>query len=176
MNKKASMDTILNLFRLLFVIVVFFSIVFLARAFIVEKIDVFEIESKLLSHRIALSSQINYVDSDTGRIYVGVIDLGKFTSDDFAKNIMDSIYYGKINTEAAAKITLKDLDANTGYEVSYEKFYNKELYDEKKVLVEAKLVGAGSARRIDTNFYVLIKDKDEFRRGVLNVDTILPNR
>ena len=77
MNKKASMDTILNLFRLIFLIVVFFSIVFLARAFIVEKIDLFELESKLLNYRIAFSDKINYVDSDIGRTYVGIIDIEK---------------------------------------------------------------------------------------------------
>ncbi|MBS3104687.1 hypothetical protein J4234_00350 [Candidatus Woesearchaeota archaeon] len=176
MNKIASMDTILNLFRLFFLIIVFFSVVSLARAFIVEKIDLFEIESKLLNYRIAFSDKISYVDSDTGRTYVGIIDLAKFTSDDFAKNLLNSIYYGKINSEASAKIVLKDLDANQGYDVFYEKFYNKELYDEKKVLVEAKLTGAGAAKRLDTSFYVLIKDKDYFRRGMLNVEAILPNR
>ena len=176
MNRKASMDSILNLFRLLFLIVVFFSITFMARAFIVQKIDVFDIESKLLANRIVFSNQLNYVDKDMGRTYIGVIDLEKFTSDDFAKNIMDSIYYGKLNSEASAKITLRDLDSNPGYEVTYEKFYNKELYDEKKVLVEAKLIGEGSAKKSETNFYVLIRDKDELRRGMLNVDAILPNR
>ena len=176
MNKKASMDTILNLFRLLFVVVVFISITFLARAFIVEKVDVFEIESKLLAHRIAFSNNINYADTDTGRTYVGIVDLEKFTSDDFAERLLNSIYYGKPNSEASAKITLKDLDANPGYEVTYEKFYNKELYDEKKILVEARLIGSGAAKKLETNFYVLIKDKDEFRRGILNVDAILPNR
>lgn len=167
---------VLNLFRLIFLIVVFFSVVFLARAFIVEKIDVTEIESKLLVDRIALSSQINYVDSDTGRTYVGIIDIGKFTSDDFAKSLLNSMYYGKINTEASAKIVLRDLDASQGYGVVYKKFYNKELYDEKKVIVEAKLIGAGAAKSLDTSFYVLIKDKDELRRGILNVEAILPNR
>lgn len=176
MNKKASMDTILNLFRLLFLIVVFFSVVFLAKAFIVKKIDIFETESKLLAHRLALSKNVNYIDRDTGRLYIGIVDLGKFTSNDFEKNLLDSIYYGKANSEASAKITLKDLDANPGYDVTYEKFYNKELYDEKKVLVEAKLIGAGSAKKLGTDFYVLIKDKDEMRRGILNVDAILPNR
>lgn len=172
MNKKASMDTILNLFRLFFLIVVFFSVVFLARAFIVEKIDLFEIESKLLNYRIAFSDKLSYVDGDTGRKHIGIIDLKKLTSDDFAKNLLNSIYYGKINSEASAKIVLRDLDANQGYDV----FYNKELYDEKKVLVEAKLTGAGAAKRLDTGFYVLIKDKDDFRRGILNVEAILPNR
>lgn len=176
MNKRASIDYILNLFRLLFVVVVFTSFVFLAKAFIVQNIDVFETESKLLAHRIALSGDINYFDSETGRGYVGIVDLQKFTSDDFAKNLMESIYYGRINNEASAKIMLNDLDANPGNDVFYEKYYNKELYDEKKVLVEAKLIGRGSAKRLDTRFYVIIKDNDNFRRGILNVEAILPNR
>ena len=172
MNRKASFDVIVNLFRLLFAIVVFFSIYFLAKAFIIEKIDVFEVESKLLANRIALSNNINYVDKDINRVHIGIIDLQKFLASDFEKNILNSIYYGKENSEAAAKLTLKNLDDKKEYEV----FYNKELYNEKKVLVEAKLVGAGAAKRLDTNYYVLIKDNNKLKKGVLNVDAILPNR
>ncbi|MBI2656396.1 hypothetical protein HYX03_01500 [Candidatus Woesearchaeota archaeon] len=174
MNKKASFDMIVNLFRLLFTIVVFVSIVFLTRAFIQQKIDIFEAESKLLAHRIVLSNDINYIDMDTGRTYTGIIDLQKFASEDFEKNILNSIYYGKINSEASAKITLKYNDEGKAVEV--EKFYNKELYNEKKVLIEAKLIGAGAARKLDTSFYVLVKDNNNLKEGVLNIDAILPNQ
>ena len=172
MNKKAAFDTIVNLFRLLFVIVVFYSVLFLARAFIVQNVNIFEVESKLLAHRLTFSSGINYIDTDIGRIHIGVIDLQKFNSNDIEKNLLNSIYYGRINSEASAKLTLKDLDDN----LEYEAFYNKELYNEKKVIVESKIIGEGAAQRLDTNFYVLIKDNDKLKNGVLNVDTILPNR
>lgn len=172
MNKKASFDLVVNLFRLLFVIVVFYSVLFLTNAFTVQKVDIFETESKLLSNRLILSNDISYVETDINREYIGIIDLQKFTSNDFEKNLLNSIYYGKVNSETSAKLTLKDLDENKEYEV----FYNKGLYNEKKVLVEAKLIGSGSAKRLDTNFYVLIKDNDKLKRGVLNIDAILPNR
>ena len=172
MNKKASEERILDLFRLIFLVVVFFSIVFLARAFIIQKIDIFEVESKLLIHRIALSNEINYVDKDLSRTYIGIVDLQKFTSGDIQNNLLNLIYYGKINSVASAKLTLKNLDDKQEYEV----FYNKYLYDEKKVLVESKLIGAGAPKRFDADFYVLIKDKEKLKRGVLNIDAILPNR
>lgn len=172
MNKKAAFDTIVNLFRLLFVIVVFYSVLFLAQAFVKQKIDVFEVESKILAYRLAFSKEINDVDADTGRLQIGIINLEKFTSNDFEKDILNSIYYGKINSEASAKLTLKDLDENKEYAA----FYNKELYNEKKVLVEAKLIGAGAAQRLGTDYYVLIKDKNKIKKGVLNIDVILPNR
>ena len=173
MNKKASAyETIVNLFRLLFVIVVFFSIYSLVRVFIIQKIDIFEVESNLLTHRLAMSSDINYYDKDIDRVYIGVIDLQKFTSNDFEKNILNSIYYGKLNTEASAKIALTDLEDNK----VYEKFYNEELYKEKKVLVEAKLIGSGAARRLDSDFIVLINDNGKLKRGVLKIEAILPNR
>lgn len=172
MNKKASFDTIVNLFRLLFVIVVFYSILFLAQAFIKQKIDVFDTESKILAHRLALSKELNYFDESIGRLQIGVIDLEKFTSNNFEKNLLSELYYGKINSESSAKLTLKDLDENEEYET----FYNKEIYNEKKVLVEAKLEGAGAAQRLDTNYYVIIRDKDKIKKGVLNIDVILPNR
>ena len=171
MNKKASFDIIVNLFRLLFVIVVFISVITLTRAFIVQKIDIFEIESKLLTNRLIFSKEINYVDNDLNREYVGIIDLQKFTSGDIQEKLLNSIYYGKINSEASAKLVLKDLDSNKEYEV----YYNKDLYNEKKVLVEAKLIGSGAAKRLDTNFYVIIKDGSKLKKGVLKVDAILPN-
>lgn len=171
MNKKASFDVIVNLFRLLFVIVVFISVLTLTRAFIVQKIDIFGIESKLLTNRLILSKEINYIDNDIGREYVGIIDLQKFTAGDIQEKLLNSVYYGKINSEASAKLVLKNLDDNNEYEV----YYNKDLYNEKKILVEAKLIGSGAAKRLDTNFYVLIKDNDKLKKGVLKVDAILPN-
>lgn len=163
---------IVNFFRLLFLIVVFLSVLFLARGFITQKIDIFEVESKLLANRIALSDELNFFDEKIHRAYTGVIDLQKFVSEDFEKNILDSIYYGEHNLAASAKLTLKDMDDRQEYEV----FYNKGLYNEKKVLVEAKLAGAGAAKRFDTNIYVLIKDGDKLKKGVLNIDAILPSR
>jgi len=171
MNKKAAFDMIVNIFRLLFVIVVFYSILFLARAFIAQKVDIFDVESKLLAHRLMFSNEVSYTDKDIGRNYIGVIDLKKFNSDEIEESMLNSIYYGKINSEASAKLTLKDLDDN----IEYETFYNRELYDEKKVLVEAKLIGKGSAQSLDTNFYVLIKDDDKLKRGALKIEAILPN-
>ena len=171
MNKKASMDTILNFFRLLFVIVVFFSIVTITNLSIKEKIDIFEIESTLLAHRLILSKDLNYVDAEINRRYVGTIDLDKFASEDFKKSILKSIYYGRINSETSAKLILEDLEKGN----SYETYYNEELYKEKKVLVEAKLIGIGAARGFVTKFYVLIKDKDKIRKGVLSIDAVLPN-
>ncbi len=173
MNKKGAFETILNFFRLLFLIVVFFSLYFLVRAFITQHIDTFETESNLLTNRIFLSKELNYYDQDIKRLYPGIIDLEKFTSQDFERNILNSIYYGKINSEASAKITLLDIDS--GGEYVYEAYYNKDLYNEKKVLVEAKLIGKGSAQRLDSNFYVLIKGKDKLKRGMLKIEAILPN-
>ncbi len=172
MNKKASMDAILNFIRLLFVIVVFFSVITLTRAFIIQNIDIFETETKLLAHRLVLSKHINYIDNDINREYVGIIDLQKFVSGNIEQDLFNSIYYGSVNSEASAKLTLKDLEDNKQYEV----FYNKELYNEKKVLVEAKLIGIGAARSLDTTFYVLINDKDKLKKGVLTIEAILPNR
>lgn len=172
MNKKASFDTVVNLFRLLFVVMAFFSVVLLAKITVKEKIDVFEVQSRLLTNRLVFSKDISYFDTDTNRLYTGIVDLQKFNSAEIEKNLLNSIYYGKINSEAAAKLTLKDLESQQSHQI----FYNKELYDEKEVLVKAKLIGKGSAKRLDRNFYVLIKDNDKIKRGKLNVDVILPNQ
>ena len=172
MDKKASFDTVVNLFRLLFVVMAFFSVVLLAKITVKEKIDVFEVQSRLLTNRLVFSKDINYFDTDISRLYIGTVDLQKFNSGDIENNLLNSIYYGKINSEAAAKLTLKDMESQQSHQV----FYNKGLYDEKEVLLKAKLIGKGSAKRMDRNFYVLIKDNDKIKRGILNVDVILPNQ
>ena len=171
MNKKSQMDAAVNLFRLIAAIFIFFIILSIVRAFVKQSIDINHAESKILTHRIFFARDLNYFDENIKRSYIGVVDLQKFNAENFEKNLLGSIYYGKINNEASARILLKDME--TGKE--YEKFYNEELYKEKKVLVEAKLTGAGSARRLDTFFAVVIKDGDKMKNGVIDIDAILPN-
>ncbi|MBI2657814.1 hypothetical protein HYX08_03930 [Candidatus Woesearchaeota archaeon] len=171
MNKTASMDDILNFFRIIFAIFVFYSITLVANAAIKEKIDVFETESRLLTHSLLLSKDISHVDDEIKRQYIGTIDLEKFSSEEFKSSILNSIYYGSVNSEASAKLELEDIESGDVYTT----YYNEPLYKEKKVLVEAKLIGEGAARGLSTNFYVLIKDKDNIKKGVLTVDAVLPN-
>ena len=172
MNKKAVIDEIIDIVRIGVLIVIAFSLVFVTKKFVVQHVDVFDVQSKVISYNVAFSDETTFVDDVIGRTYHGIVDLQKFTSEDFKKRIMESIYYGNPNSEASAKIILKDLE--TGKE--YESYYNKELYDEKKILVEAKLIGAGSARSHISKFYVLIKENDKLKKGVLEIDVILPNR
>ena len=171
MNKKSQMDAAENLFRLIAVIFIFFIVISIVRSFIKQNIDTNYAESKILTHEIFFARDLNNFDDDINRTYVGIVDLQKFNSDNFGKNLLEAIYYGKINNEASARILLRDLEAGK----EYEKYYNEELYKEKKVLVEAKLTGLGSARRLDTVFTVIIKDGDKMKNGVLDIDAILPN-
>lgn len=171
MNKKASLDLV-DFIRIIFVMVVFLFTAFLVRSTIIQKIDIIEVESKLLTYDLLLSKEINHIDKDINRIDLGTIDLEKFTSQNFEKNILDSIHYGRLNSEASAKLILRDLEGNKDYEA----YYNRELYNEKKVIVEAKLTGSGAAKSLNTRFYVLIRDKDRLKKGVLNIEAILPNR
>ena len=172
MHKKGSMDDILNFFRVLFVIVVFFSVVFVTRAAIKQNIDISEVEANILSQRLIMSKEVNYFDNDLKRNYVGVVDLQKLKSVDFKNKILEDIFYGKVNSETSAKITLIDNSGN----IMIETFYNEDLYKEKKVLVEARLIGKGAARGYTTNFYVLIQDNGKLQGGVLIIDAILPNQ
>lgn len=171
MNRRSQMDAAVNLFRLVAAIFIFFIVVSIVRGFVKQSIDTNYAESKILTHRLFFARDVNYFDESINRTYVGVIDLQKFNSDNFAKSLLESIYYGKINSEASARILLRDMETNK----KYEKYYNEGIYKEKKVLVEAKLTGAGSARRLNTVFAVIIKDGDKIKNGVLDIDAILPN-
>jgi hypothetical protein len=83
----------------------------------------------------------------------------------------DLIYYGVINSEAGAKLSLRDIETDKIYEA----FYNKNFYQEKEVLFKARLSGAGSATVSFTYFYVLINDNGKIKPGILTIDALLPN-
>ncbi|HLG24721.1 MAG TPA: hypothetical protein VI564_07375 [Candidatus Nanoarchaeia archaeon] len=171
-HKKSQFNAVVDIVRLMVVVCMFLSVVLLSRTFIIRNIDIFDLEADLAAYRILFSDKISYVDPDTGRIYAATVDLQKFQSSELDKNLLDSIFYGKINSESSAKMTLYESDSDKKYEA----YYNKELYYEKKVLVEAKLSGKGSAQKLRHYYYVLIKDGEKLKGGTLEIETILPNR
>ena len=67
--------------RILFLVVVMFTVMILIRSYVATTIDTSELEANIFISRILYSpNSISYFDSDIGRTYQGVIDINKFKS------------------------------------------------------------------------------------------------
>lgn len=150
------------------------SVVILVRSFVVEKVDVIELEANLFANRLLYSPNgISFVDENTGRAYPGIIDFKKFGMNDMENKLLSSIYYGDSNRNIGAKITFKNFGSNEENLL----FYNKKFYDEKKILIESGLTkGPGGATSYTKKLNVLIfKNSNSMDKGLLELDIIMPN-
>jgi len=176
MNRRAliSFEMLMWIPRIIFLVIVLFAIIILIRSFVLEKIDVTELESEIFANRLPCSpNSISFVDEISGRVYPGIIDLNKFKTNEIEDNLLKSIYYGNSNRNVGAKITLK----NPGKGEENQIFYNKVFYEEKKILVDSALTeGPGGAKNYIKKLDVIIFEKENtMHKGVLILDIIIPN-
>lgn len=174
-RKKASISfqSLIWVFRIIFIIIMCFSVIFMIGAFISTHIDVFEAEADIFFQRLIHSKNgISYYNEEIDRLYPLVIDLDKLKSDSFKEEIEKSIYYGDKNKQVGARIHVQDLEKK----INLTLFYNKEFYNSKKVLVDAKLTeGPGGARAIVREISVLVKEGQDLRKGMLLVEVVIQN-
>lgn len=79
MNVSEEMPNYIH--RMIFTVIVIFSIYFLMRAFIMTSVQVGPLEASILANYPHLSEEgFSSVDPTTGRVYQGVIDTAKFTT------------------------------------------------------------------------------------------------
>ena len=64
MNKKGAYEAIQSFIYIGAAIVVALAILQLTKGFIVQKVDIADVESKILTNRILFSSEVNYFDKD----------------------------------------------------------------------------------------------------------------
>ena len=168
-NKRSAIsgEVIWFIPQMLFLIAVLFAFVILIKSLIVVNIDVREVDSTILVHRLLLSQDgISYYDGDLGRLHPGIIDLEKFReiSDEAPPNILDNeiVSYGSDNPIIAASIALKQKGMG-----DIVVFYNKEKYDRWEPRVGIKK-GPGSVKSFTEKKYVLVNDNGILSPGVLN--------
>ena len=159
--------------KFIYITIAFLSVVFLVRLLIFNNIDVSSTEARVLANRIFYSPNIiSYFDSDTDRTFPGIIDLEKYIKLQVAPNEMDrkTLTYGSDNGIIAAKITLKNIETNSEYNI----FYNNENYDFWEPRILSTVVGgSGSVKSIIEQRYVLIKVGDQLQKGILKIHVIV---
>ena len=126
-KKKASISfqSLIWVFRIIFIIIMCFSVIFMIGAFISTHIDVFEAEADIFFQRLVHSKNgISYYDEEIDRLYSLVIDIDKIKSDSFEEELGKAIYYGDENKQVGARIHVQDLEKN----INITLFYNKDFY------------------------------------------------
>ena len=177
MNKKGNVvfNGLMWIIKIIFLVAVLFSLVFLVRSFIVTELDIFNAETDIFVQRILLSRNgVSYIDEDLDRLYPGIVDMDKFLSPDFEDILNHSIYFGEVNKKIASNITLLDEDGDTIRTV----IYNPEYFFRWKEMLEAQwLRGPGGVGGKKKQFQVLIKSADsaDLRPGLLIVEVVIPN-
>jgi hypothetical protein len=168
LNKKAqAFYLIWHIFRTIFIIIIFLSVVLLIRMYIKAEIPTTRLQTEVFFNRLFYSPDaISYNDPYTSRSYPGIIDLGKFNS----ANIENAINYD-YDKMVAAKLIIYDKDNN----LVKESYFNQKWYTNWYPLAASSLQGKGSATRTIKTFYVTYFENNEFKEGILTVDIIVPN-
>jgi len=174
MNKKGNLvfNTLMWIFKIFFVVIVLFTLVFLIRSFISTELDIFNAEADIFIQRLFMSRNgISFYDENIGRLYPGVIDKNSFLLSNIEDRLNYSIYYGIENKRIAANITLMDSQGTIRSVI-----YNPDYYDRWKMLVKALWIrGPGGVRPKTKEFNVLIREEGSFKPGILKIEVIIPN-
>jgi len=162
-------------FRIGFLIVVLFFMVFLVKGYITTSLDVSNLEAQIFMHSILNNKNgIIFNNENTGRSFPEIIDLSKFNNENIASALENTIDYGKDKRHIAAKLELKDIE-NKKLENTEQIIYNEEWYNRLHTLAVTKIRGPGGAKEIIRQFFVLIKDEDDIKKGILEISVVIPN-
>ncbi len=122
MNKKGqtiSYEMLMWIPRFVYLVIVILATSGLILGFVVTKVDVSEVESHILLHRLQFSPQgITHYDTETGRVYPGIVEKSKLT-DNYLASVL-----GAKDDEMAARLVLSDFSDNKLAEA----YLNKKTY------------------------------------------------
>ena len=166
-NKKGQISTLMTITipRLLFLIIVLFSVVFLIRQFVVNNLNVQDVQAEVFVNRVLYSPNgILYYDNSIQRAVPGIIDPLKLKSE-----VLDLLIDYKTNNFIAANITLFDAGGN----VVSSSAYNKESYLNWNPIALSRLKGPGGVKR--TTKTVLVNYMDaKLHQGYLKFEVLIP--
>lgn len=167
MNKKAMSigDFFYWIGRMLFVILILVSIVYVGLIYQSKAIESYDIEAKLFKHYLIYNPNgLSYWDDSTGRLYPGIVDLKNFNSErleaaaDFGTDRM-----------VAANITLYDISKTT---VIAQTYYNYPSFIRWKPISYGK--GAGSVYKDEGELYVIYVNESSRKAGILKTEVLVP--
>lgn len=165
MNKAQVSFTILQTIpRLIFLIIVLFSVIYLVRGYVADNLNVQKVQSEVFINRIIYSPNgISYYDKELETAIPGTIDPSLIT-DANLDNLMDY----KDGSFIAGKITLFDVQSKQIASA----IYNEKTYSRWKPLVGQ--VGIGGISEFKRSVLVTFVDKDKLKEGILKFEVLMP--
>jgi len=152
-NNKKSMigDWIWWFFYISITAIIITIIVYIAGTFMGVQMETYNLEYDMISNRIVKS--LSYINPDTQRLELGIIDLENFKEGNIKKNIAQE--------GIGVKTTLKGVGNNINKEIYYDKgFYEDYIFLSK------------TNQNVKKKIYVLVKDEEEVKGAVLEIDII----
>jgi hypothetical protein len=173
MKKKSQVKYLLiNTYRIGFMMAALLAFFVLINFYINNQIDTNYLQSQVLLNRILYSDAIMKKDSDTGRVFTGVVDIKKFNNE----QLEQSINYAEYRRHAAVKLKLLNKDPDPQKQFIMDAYLNKDMYDYWKEIVKANVKGKGSATLYITKYPVTyIGIDDNYYYGTLIVEIMIPN-
>lgn len=154
------------IFRILFLIFALTPIIFLIRSYVTVDIDIFDSEAKIMVERILYGPHgISYTDSDTGRVYPGIVKISAISEDSLQKTFELGDQGRKVG--AKVDITSKD-DVSTLY-------INKERYEYLNTMAQAGWFrGSGGVYTRNEVHPILIMDQERtLSQGTCNITVVI---
>lgn len=168
MNKRAeqSFSMIQWIGRMLILIMIMFSIIFLMRRFTADTLNVQTVQAEVFANRIFYSSNtFLYYDSDLQKEIPGTFDPKKITDVQFDKS-MDY----KDTSFIAARFTLYDASKNMVARATH----NKESFEHWLPQAQLGLTGKGAFKTSIKSWYVLYVNASEVKKGIVEIEVLLP--
>lgn len=166
-NRKGliSFEMIYWIARVMFLIIVIVSIIFLVRMYIKGHTDTESVEmTMMINHFLYSPDSIMYYDEIAGRPMPGIIDIDKLNE----LTLDRAFYFGEKNTMAAAKIELYDIKNSLVKEAMYNK-----IYYERWIPLAGKS-GAGAVAEKDFETLVVYKSGKTFNNGIMRIKVLIP--
>ncbi|MBN2457735.1 hypothetical protein JXB31_01230 [Candidatus Woesearchaeota archaeon] len=181
-NRKAELafKQIMFMFaRMLILIIIFFSIVYVTKKHIIATSDITDTEIEIMMQSIMSNKNgLIYYDQTIDRAYPHVIDPGKFRSD-VPVNLDNVFSFGADQKIIAANITLFDMDGERYMDKNgnplMSAYINEAYYRTWLDMARSSFIGPGGAVEKTKRYYVHIKEEQGLVPGIVAVSIVMPN-
>jgi hypothetical protein len=159
--KKAQSYDILNwaFIRIFFLLIIVGALVVILTSHYTSGLNSREVENLILIKRLTYSPNLlAYTDARTGRVYPGIIDLSKFSTNYIENNLLNK------NKRLAVNMELTDIETGE---------LKRAYINEQRARAWDDYVAIGGYDLSTLRRYVRIYDQGEFRDGLLRIKVII---
>jgi hypothetical protein len=154
--------------RLIFLTIVFFSMVFVVRSYVIDSLNVQQVQAEVFMNRILYAPHgILYFDEPLNTTIPGVIDKKRMTNER-----LDALFNYSSRSFIAAKIELVDA---AGTKIIATAVYNNQTYFRWLPIAQTGIAGPGGIKRFERIIFVTYIDEQSMQRsGTLRMEVLLP--